>query len=454
MIKDIVILLPGIMGSVLADAQGNEIWSLSGGALWKAVTSFGESITGLELPPSGDPEGISAPRLMPDVSIIPGFFKFDGYTRIENELITRLDLDRGHNYFPFPYDWRLDNRVNAKILETFAMDKLLKWRRDSGASDAKLILIGHSMGGLVSRYFLDVLGGWRDTRYLFTLGTPHRGSLNALDFLVHGMKKGIGPLGIDLSPMLRSFPSVYQLLPTYKCIDAGIGDLRRISDTINRLPNLDGARVLRAMEFHRDIESNQKENAALDGYPEKGYRQIPFVGIEQSTQQSATVRGTEVEFLKSCGGKDLGGDGTVPRVSATPVDLEGSDREIYSGEMHGSLQNAEGSLANIHGILTRGDIDWSKYRKKRLTGIRLEIDDVVLPRDPVTIRASLGGDGGVVTVRMMRTDDGLEQIERLSRGADDGWQEGKFDLTPGIWYVRAEAKNHEPVTDIVVVASV
>ena len=40
-----------------------------------------------------------------------------------------------------------------------------------------------SMGGLVSRYFLEVLEGWRDARALLTFGTPYRGSLNALDAL-------------------------------------------------------------------------------------------------------------------------------------------------------------------------------------------------------------------------------------------------------------------------------
>jgi pimeloyl-ACP methyl ester carboxylesterase len=39
----------------------------------------------------------------------------------------------------------------------------------------KLILVGHSMGGLVARYFLECLEGWRDTRRLVTFGTPYRG---------------------------------------------------------------------------------------------------------------------------------------------------------------------------------------------------------------------------------------------------------------------------------------
>ena len=77
-------------------------------------------------------------------------------------------------------------------------------------------------------------GGWKHTRTLITLGTPHQGSLNAVDFLVNGMKKGVGPIGLDLSPLLRSYPSVYQLLPIYPCIDGGNGEMQRVADAAER----------------------------------------------------------------------------------------------------------------------------------------------------------------------------------------------------------------------------
>jgi triacylglycerol esterase/lipase EstA (alpha/beta hydrolase family) len=57
---------------------------------------------------------------------------------------------------------------------------LKAWRESSGNKDAKLILVGHSMGGVISRYYLECLDGWRDTRTLVTFGTPYRGSLKAI----------------------------------------------------------------------------------------------------------------------------------------------------------------------------------------------------------------------------------------------------------------------------------
>ena len=163
------------------------------------------------------------------------------------------------------------------------MNWLTRWRTSSGAADAKLVLVGHSMGGLISRYFLECLGGWQHTRTLITLGTPHRGSVNAVDSIVNGVKKGIGPLGLDLTPLLRSYPSVYQLLPTYPCVDTGTGGLQRIATAAESgaLPVVRAEWAREARAFHTEIEDAQKRNAATDAYRDQGYRLIPVVGIEQ-----------------------------------------------------------------------------------------------------------------------------------------------------------------------------
>ena len=94
------------------------------------------------------------------------------------------------------------------------------------------------MGGLVSRYFLECLEGWKDTRALVTFGTPYRGSLNALDGLANGVKKG--PL--DLSTLARQLTALYQLLPVYECYDAGDGKLVRVGETAG-IPNVDAAKA-------------------------------------------------------------------------------------------------------------------------------------------------------------------------------------------------------------------
>ena len=47
-VSDVIVLLPGITGSVL-QKDGRDIWALSGGAAVRALTSLGSSIMGLKL---------------------------------------------------------------------------------------------------------------------------------------------------------------------------------------------------------------------------------------------------------------------------------------------------------------------------------------------------------------------------------------------------------------------
>ena len=110
------------------------------------------------------------------------------------------------------------------------------------------------MGGLVARYYLEVLEGWRDCRALITFGTPYRGSLNALDFLANGYKR----LFVDLTEVMRSFPSAHQLLPIYKALRVG-DDYVRVAET-KGIPGVELARAQDALAFHREIEAKVTEH--------------------------------------------------------------------------------------------------------------------------------------------------------------------------------------------------
>src|SRR5262245_22378711 len=157
--RDVVVCLPGITCSVL-QKDGRDVWNISGGALLNALRTLGHSIGDLEL--EDDPadvddlgDGVTAPELIHDVHLIPGFWKIDGYTKQVSYIEQTFDVTRGKNLFEFPYDWRRDNRVAARRLQRQAREWLTAWRESSGANDAKLVLVGHSMGGLISRYFLE-----------------------------------------------------------------------------------------------------------------------------------------------------------------------------------------------------------------------------------------------------------------------------------------------------------
>ena len=454
--RDLVILLPGITGSVLANKAGKEVWAPSGGAVWRAITSFGNSIEDLALASDDADDGVTAPRLVPDVTLIPGLVKIDGYSRTERYLIDQLGLQAGRNYFAFPYDWRRDNRVIAKRLEASAMDWLKAWRASSGNADAKLVLIGHSMGGLVARYFIECLGGWQVTRTLMTLGTPHRGSLNAVGFLENGMKKGIGPFGLDLSPLLRSLTSVYQLLPIYPCVSNQGAAMQRIAEAAQAglLSHVNAPRATAARAFHQEIQDAQARNAKDAAYSEHGPVLVPIVGIEQPTAQSVLIEGGKLSLLNSFEGVDQGGDGTVPRASGTPIEMNDAKREVYAAETHGALQNADGTLANLKGVLTRDRIDFRKFqRAEDAAMLTLEVDDVVLPGAALALRVRPSEGSPKISVTLTPLAGGAAIDEPLARDAEPGWQQGAFNLAPGVWRVTAHAEGATPVSDLVVVAA-
>jgi pimeloyl-ACP methyl ester carboxylesterase len=433
---DVVVLLPGILGSALA-RDGKEVWAPSPGAIGRALWTLGRSVRSLTL--EEDPweqddlgDGVTATRLMPDIHIIPGLWGIDGYTAISRLICDRFDVVPGETYIEFPYDWRRDNRVAARRLRALADEKLHAQRQHN--PDAKLVLVGHSMGGLVARYFLECLDGWRDTRMLISFGTPHRGSLNALDFLVNGFVKKVGPLKVaDLTGLLRSLTSVYQLVPVYPCVDLGDGYVR-VAETGDRLPGVDPVRARGALEdFHRAI------TAGTDAHEPAAYAIHSVVGIAQGTKQAARWDGARLEIDESHGGEDHGGDGTVPRVSATPIetdDWQPTYQPMYSSDRHSSLQNADPVQMQLQGILTSRPL--TGFRA--VQSVRLEADELLAAGESLVLRAL--PERANLTLQASITDlaTGGPAVPAVTmrRGGDEVHHAEVPPLPPGDYRVRVE----------------
>jgi pimeloyl-ACP methyl ester carboxylesterase len=443
--KDVVVLLPGITGSVLRRDR-KDVWAFTAGAFVRALVSLGGSVRDLAL--TDDPadvddlgDGVTADRVMPDIHMIPGLWKIDGYTKVAKAIRQTFEVEPGRNFFEFPYDWRRDNRVAARKLARKSRDWLTSWREATGNDDARLILIGHSMGGLVSRYFLECLDGWRDTRMLVTFGTPYRGSLNAVRFISEGLSRKLGPLTlIDLSGLLRSFTSVYQLLPIYPCVDAGDGALARVAET-DGIPHLDRDRAAAALAFHREIEAAVDEHRRDEQYRDEGYRIHPVVGTFQPTLQSARLDGDGVKVLREYEGSDLDGDGTVPRVSATPIEIEDEAGAMFAAERHGSLQNADPVLVQLAGLMSGIGLDLGSFRDPPGARLGLDLEDAYATGEPITISVRTEDPiaVGELTAVVIDAERGAE-VERgtLPRG-DEPWRttelpplpEGAYRITVG-----------------------
>jgi len=352
--------------------------------------TLGGSLRDLRLesdPPDRDDlgDGVVATRLMPDVHVIPGLWGIDGYSAISAMIVSTFDVVPGRTFLQVPYDWRRDNRVAARRLAALALPALHEHRRDN--PDAKLILIGHSMGGLVARYFLECMDGWKDTRMLITFGTPYRGSLAALNFLANGFVKKVGPFKVaDLSELLRSLTSVYQLLPIYPCIDTGTGVLTRVAETHGLPAGVDTARAWAAEhEFHRAIEAGVNARSA-----QNPYLIFPVVGLTQPTLQSSRLAGDRLDMLGTYEGEDLDGDGTVPRVSATPIEYDGRapDPSVYAPERHASLQDALSVQTQVRGLLT--PVERTERFKDARGGLRLSLDDLHAAGEEIAVTVTAG----------------------------------------------------------------
>ena len=74
---DLVVVLPGILGSTLRQ-DGRLVWAPSAGSALRAIATFGASVRRLELPAGiGDDhpcDGVEPAGLMPDLHVLPGIW--------------------------------------------------------------------------------------------------------------------------------------------------------------------------------------------------------------------------------------------------------------------------------------------------------------------------------------------------------------------------------------------
>lgn len=154
----------------------------------------------------------------------------DYYGRIVNTLheaggysLARLSMTNPQHdprVYVFVYDWRQDLTKSAAQLDQF----IESIRADYDMPDLKVDIVAHSMGALVTRYFLryggtDVLeeqdvhpsgSGMSKVRKVILLGAPNLGSVSGLQEFLMGFKVGSGHIS---SEVLATMPGGYQLLP-------------------------------------------------------------------------------------------------------------------------------------------------------------------------------------------------------------------------------------------------
>lgn len=399
--NDVVVVLPGIMGSTLgvrgadgSPAADHLFWAPSGGAIWKLITRR-DSILDHELPEGiGDEhpgDGVEPVGLMPDVHAIPGIWTpLKGYDVLVNQLRSlgyhEATGDRPANLVLAPYDWRLSNRYNGQRLATVVEPALERWRAQGGPyADARLVFVCHSMGGLVARWYVEKCGGHEVTRKLITLGTPWRGATNAIEQLVNGVRKGIGPLSINLTGFARSLPSLHQLMPEFACIADGSEYLKTTETTV---PELRTDMVADAMAFHTTLQ--EAERARADS---RGMAHL-IVGIRQPTNTTVRFSGGRATVSESFGAENDFGDGTVPLAGAIGHDERlDTNIAVRVPENHSALQCNRFVLDQVQELLTAAPV---RRRDLSSVNVRARVPDLVVEGEPleVDVSAEMDADAG------------------------------------------------------------
>jgi hypothetical protein len=475
---DLFILIPGIMGSELY-VDGRPVWSPKPSAIFDALTSLGYNLSRLQISEDSDTEeslddGVTVGELIPDIHIVPGFIKIDGYSGLRNRLIAQYRLQPGKNYFEYAYDWRRDNRAAAKRLQRTAAKWLKAWREtDPSKEKAQLILVCHSMGGLVAPYFLEVLGGWKDARALISFGTPYRGSVKALDYVSNGYLKDYTPL-FPIPELVRSFTSTYQLMPIYDCCAPSSGVRPGLLRDLPSVPNLDMKKVIAGFEFHETIRDHAAANKTNTSYAAHRYEFCPIIGIGQPTPSLSAMSPTGLDTLQL---EDVGaGDGTVSRISAEPPVAETSSSGLYVHEFHGSLQNNDAAWWALTGALERLYLTPNNkflnlpddILEERVNAMPLDPDVKVRLRDAYysqhdfecEVKKADQGLKSTIEVSVQSVKSGKTVTQQATVDAVDHWQTVNFGkLDPGMYRCSVHAREHVPgfneklgtVTDIFLV---
>ena len=380
-----VVVLPGIMGSGLLRPDGRRVWL----NVRNAVGQYKLSLP-LVLPLSASKDDLVPGALLGTDELVPRLFGFTEYYDLLELLAAvgfrpaRTSGASGMSQHVFAYDWRRDLVESARRLDE-TLEALADARGDAGT---RFNIVGHSMGGLVARYYLRygtaepdpgapvTWAGARRIRNLILVAVPNGGGIHALEALLLGNRVGLSYATLA-SPVVSRMPSVYQLLPpagapalvdhTGEPIAADLHDVatwrrfgwgpfgatsRRLialadgRDTVEHAAFLE-ATLLRARAFH----------AAMDRVPDTpcpakvillGGDCLPTLARGLVPERPGLPRFEPLNRKEAEGMFDAG-DGRVTRASVLGAHLPGAD-DTETGSGYPEVAQSFFGSADHHGI--------------------------------------------------------------------------------------------------------
>ena len=341
MATDVLVFVPGVLGSELWDA-GGRLWP---GSIWDAIAGFDDAKFARLLAPGLEARDIVRSAAGGLVAVYePWVDAFEAIRRGGLQPFAENPAGgKTKTLYVFPYDWRLDITATAQMFADH-LDGIL-----GSVADADVKLVCHSMGGLVARYYLE--SGAFDQRPAFsrvsllvTFGTPHNGATVAYAGAVGLHKTSF--LSMDQTRQMANdprYPSLYQMFPAPSHSFLWHDDPAQAWKTF---PVDDPAIVARYGLGASSLQAWRTFRAGLTGA--KGtVRYFYIVGSRQETLTRLHWDGNDLRRFEL----DDAGDGTVPLPGALDLAVQCE----FVGKSHASLietRPARETLAGLFGGTT------------------------------------------------------------------------------------------------------
>jgi len=316
MAQQALVFIPGIMGTELFTADKSE-------KLWPPTpleTKFGYKRTDQLLAPDVTPG-----QIIRNVLCI-GFY--DNLIDQFEELGFIQAVGGEKQLFLFPYDWRQDLFGTADLLAA-------RMQEAEAAGAQEIFLVGHSMGGLISRLLLES-GRYADRTWFpkikefFALATPHRGAPLALARVL-GLDSALGISKEDFKRITsdQRYPSGYQLLPApgedccWNVGQVGVDSVDIYDDRHAQALGLSQPLLNRTQAVHKILQSSrQPEHVRYFCFAGTGHETVTRVNVVQDGDQYPL---SQMHVTRTTDA----GDGTVPFWSGL---LTGTQRQVVVNE--------------------------------------------------------------------------------------------------------------------------
>jgi len=336
-----VLIVPGIAGTELWN-EDELIWADLERMFWDVGDEF--LTENLSLDENGNStQNILAKKVIERMGRSP--FEVNIFQNLKSSLeLGGYETDQ--NLFFFLYDWRLD-LDNTK---DFLNQKIEEIKSQTGSS--KVDIIAHSMGGLLTKAYIEAYGKDSIDKLIF-VGTPHLGAPKAGKTLLEGDNFSIPWLDAGrIKELALNMPSLHQLLPSQTYFSEFQGYIKPFSFFANP-PFYD-------YEQTKDYFINSKSKNPImfdtaEDFFSKSLDELDLSGIDAyniAGCKASTQAGYKMSFFNNIGLVGYSsGDGTVPFISADYLNIPEPNKYYVKNGKHSELPSTNGVRELILDIL-------------------------------------------------------------------------------------------------------